>query len=551
MSESAETIKNADDVVGDKKSEEKLEKPDADKSDLSSGGEAKSANNSAVIKSDKSDSKAKNGDSKEETNDKEKPAKEEESDVSDSEKNAGNGQKGKKNDAAAGVKAPAAKVGKNNATNKKSSKKDDEENEEEEEKAKSGKSLSEIAKIDKYITSTRVDHLQTLHTICFDAAGKVNVLKKNLRQFAGFEFEKDSNEYKKKLEAAQKNDIAKLKAVCEGLQLDKKGSKEILSQRICEFLLAPDGSEDLEDDVEEEEEEEDESEEESEPEEVAPKKRRGAPPTNKRNAREEKVSKTGRPRRATAGRGRDSSAYVDYSSSDEGETFTRTKKRRRDDSDSGSDYNPSGGSGDSDGGKKGTRFSSRGRPASRRSARRRKSSESEEEETPSSDDLSDEPKKKAPSRRGGRGRPARGKKAAETESEEESEVESEKSDVPKRKAPAAKNNANSKNAKAKPAERPKRSAAPSKSAREESDGEEDNKDDAESEDDEPLSKKAKTAPPSDEDIKKYVKEILDKANLEEITMKTVCKQVYAKYPDFDLSHKKDFIKTTVKSLIST
>ncbi|CAG2068843.1 unnamed protein product, partial [Timema podura] len=55
----------------------------------------------------------------------------------------------------------------------------------------------------------------------------------------------------------------------------------------------------------------------------------------------------------------------------------------------------------------------------------------------------------------------------------------------------------------------------------------------------------------DEEIKSYVKEILEGANLEEITMKTVCKQVYANYPDFDLAHKKDFIKTTVKSLIST
>lgn len=45
-----------------------------------------------------------------------------------------------------------------------------------------------------------------------------------------------------------------------------------------------------------------------------------------------------------------------------------------------------------------------------------------------------------------------------------------------------------------------------------------------------------------------MKEILEGANLEEITMKTVCKQVYAHYPDFDLAHKKDFIKTTVKSV---
>lgn len=43
---------------------------------------------------------------------------------------------------------------------------------------------------------------------------------------------------------------------------------------------------------------------------------------------------------------------------------------------------------------------------------------------------------------------------------------------------------------------------------------------------------------------------MEGANLEEITMKTVCKQVYAHYPDFDLAHKKDFIKTTVKSVSS-
>lgn len=52
----------------------------------------------------------------------------------------------------------------------------------------------------------------------------------------------------------------------------------------------------------------------------------------------------------------------------------------------------------------------------------------------------------------------------------------------------------------------------------------------------------------DEDIKSYVKKILEGANLEEITMKTVCKQVYENYPDHDLAHKKDLIKDTVKSV---
>ncbi|XP_064112694.1 protein DEK-like [Macrobrachium nipponense] len=68
-------------------------------------------------------------------------------------------------------------------------------------------------------------------------------------------------------------------------------------------------------------------------------------------------------------------------------------------------------------------------------------------------------------------------------------------------------------------------------------------------DDEPLAKKAKH-PPSDSEIKAMVKKILDGANLEEVTMKSVCRQVYDSYPDFDLTHKKDFIKETVKSIIS-
>lgn len=52
----------------------------------------------------------------------------------------------------------------------------------------------------------------------------------------------------------------------------------------------------------------------------------------------------------------------------------------------------------------------------------------------------------------------------------------------------------------------------------------------------------------DEEIKSFVKKILDGANLEQITMKTVCKQVYEKYPDHDLAQKKDLIKDTVKSV---
>jgi protein DEK len=57
-------------------------------------------------------------------------------------------------------------------------------------------------------------------------------------------------------------------------------------------------------------------------------------------------------------------------------------------------------------------------------------------------------------------------------------------------------------------------------------------------------------PPSNAQIVKCVKKILDGANLEEITMKTVCVKVYAQYPKFDLSDRKAFIKETVRKVIS-
>lgn len=54
------------------------------------------------------------------------------------------------------------------------------------------------------------------------------MIKKNLRKFEGFEFDAESDEYKKRLEAAQKVDIAKLKALCDGLDIDKKGKFNFL-----------------------------------------------------------------------------------------------------------------------------------------------------------------------------------------------------------------------------------------------------------------------------------------------------------------------------------
>uniref|UniRef100_A0A8D0GZ38 Protein DEK n=1 Tax=Sphenodon punctatus TaxID=8508 RepID=A0A8D0GZ38_SPHPU len=69
-----------------------------------------------------------------------------------------------------------------------------------------------------------------------------------------------------------------------------------------------------------------------------------------------------------------------------------------------------------------------------------------------------------------------------------------------------------------------------------------------SSDDEPLIKKLKK-PPTDEDLKETVKKLLANANLEEVTMKQICKEVYESYPSYDLSERKEFIKKTVKEVI--
>lgn len=200
--------------------------------------------------------------------------------------------------------------------------KEDVKNDEENDDEPSAITLGEIAKINNMLNKTRVETLQTLYSICFDSVGKSNVVKKNLRNFSGFDFDSDSDKFKKRVEAAQKIDIKQLKICCDVLILDKRGSKEDISRRICEFLLSPNGA----GEVIEDQDEEDEMEEEEE-----------TPKKETKNRREEKVSKstTGRPKRSTAGRGYNK----DYSSSDESdEKYTKaTIKKRRNQSDSGSD----------------------------------------------------------------------------------------------------------------------------------------------------------------------------------------------------------------------
>lgn len=57
------------------------------------------------------------------------------------------------------------------------------------------------------------------------------MLRKNLRKFEGFEFAADSDEQKKRMKATQQVDIAKLKTICEGLDIKIEGEINLILLR--------------------------------------------------------------------------------------------------------------------------------------------------------------------------------------------------------------------------------------------------------------------------------------------------------------------------------
>uniref|UniRef100_H3C744 DEK proto-oncogene n=1 Tax=Tetraodon nigroviridis TaxID=99883 RepID=H3C744_TETNG len=66
-------------------------------------------------------------------------------------------------------------------------------------------------------------------------------------------------------------------------------------------------------------------------------------------------------------------------------------------------------------------------------------------------------------------------------------------------------------------------------------------------DDEPLINMVKKAP-DDQELRETVRSLLRSADLEETTMKKICQRVFDRYPDQDLSSRKDYIKQTVKAV---
>jgi len=136
-------------------------------------------------------------------------------------------------------------------------------------------------------------------------------------------------------------------------------------------------------------------------------------------------------------------------------------------------------------------------------------------------------------------------KSDDSDSEEEEEERPKKRNKPSKKAPikAQKKKSPSVEKKSKP--KSKEVAKAEKNLVEDADISSDSDDS----DDEPLATKKKSFP-SDAELKTVVESLLTGADLETVTMKSVLKDVYAQFSDVDLSLKKDFLKRTVKAIIS-
>ncbi|XP_050296309.1 protein DEK-like isoform X2 [Anthonomus grandis grandis] len=358
-----------------------------------------------------------------------------------------------------------------------------------------GTKLGEIPRVEAAISRSRGDDLKFLHKFLFDQPGQKLTYKKNIRLFCGFGFENDSDEFKTKQENLKKQDMKSLKIMCEILDLGKTGNKDEISDRILEFLMEPKDS--------------------------------GKPVG------------TGRPKRASAVRANNRgliqslslgySSHDDYSSDEKQTSRARRDKGKRsnlkDDSSSDEEFKPPGESDASDEKPRSASKRKRGRP-------KKQGGSSEEDEVSisgaSSDESEDAPSSK---RRKSVTKNSRGR-AAKT---------------PSKKGRPARAAATPRSAKGKRGRKAKDVSSEEEEEEEEKAGNE-----GSSSEDEPLVKKKKgSEPPTDDEIKSFIKSVLEGANLEEITMKTVCQRVYDNYPDFDLTARKNFIKSTVKSLIST
>ncbi|KAJ8982413.1 hypothetical protein NQ317_017215 [Molorchus minor] len=98
--------------------------------------------------------------------------------------------------------------------------------------------LGEIDKISYNITNSALKAVRALHVIAYGDEGQPRKLRKALRNFSGFDFEKTSDDYVAKVNDV-KNQLsqADLIVACNILNLNYSGTIDDVTERICSFLI--------------------------------------------------------------------------------------------------------------------------------------------------------------------------------------------------------------------------------------------------------------------------------------------------------------------------
>ncbi|XP_072317387.1 protein DEK [Eucyclogobius newberryi] len=380
----------------------------------------------------------------------------------------------------------------------------------------SGEKLGDLPRTLHQLNKIKTADLVPLHSLMFDRRGKSSLIKKNIRQFNGFPFDSDSEQFTKKRDKLQKNFTnTKLKLMCEVLDLEKKGTHSDLVDRIMAFLVSPKSSGKRVPMKKKKRSKKNLSGDDSKPKKSS----------KKRSSSKQKPSSTSSPKKSKSG-SKSKAIVMDSSSDDEDEGEEKTTAAESDGSEAesdGSEAESDGSEAESDGSEAGSKAESEAESGDKRE----EEGQSEEEEEAALPKPKARVKKTTPAKKQKSLKKPVKKRSRKDETDSESESDE---DEPQKK-------------KSKPAAKTKK--ADSSSNRKTTSTTVDDS----SDEDEPLSKMVKKTP-SDEQLKETVQNLLKEADLEELTMKQICQKVFEAHSEHDLSSKKDFIKQTVKSLIT-
>lgn len=412
-----------------------------------------------------------------------------------------------------------------------------------------GVKLGSIARTAHFVDKYVADKLRLLHKVCFNNTCKKIEIKRHIREFCGFDFKADSEQFDKRKELLHKHHLPELKSLCEILDLDRKGgTKDEIVVNILNFLVKPTDS--------------------------------GRKVIKKGDKKKKKQTKTPTKKAAAS----------------PGSKSPHKSKAEVSDEESDSESNSNGSASEAEQNDKETIEPSHSMPEKPTDVKKKAVTVKAETSTPKS--TIRKPNKKIVDRKATT-HPARKMQMPSSSSSSSEESESEDKKVSKKqvkKAPATPESGKKLNKKKKLAsdedsdtsdienenktkraktivesptkETPKPPESPSKKVvllaskvcKKATDNEtkeapketEVLKKITQNQDEKEADTSQADSQPTDADFRKTIEKILETANLEAVTMKTVVKDVYSKYPHVKeafLNSKKDFIKQVVREVI--